>query len=338
LIQLLHKKRTFVSAPVGSDAPGGFAGREYVLGRAVCHFRQFDLSGTPSREIRSVLRLRLEQWLPFPEAAYDIALQDGVAMVWAWDAALLGQAAGGIAESRLYPAMERDGLRLVQCAAGVEGQLWKGGALRFSRWWPAPPSESQWVQFQRAAGQPPVPAVPVVGRYTMQTRPWGKGYRIDGLQSVPGERLAWFGVVGLAAFLAGWQGLTNYRLSSETEALVEQQHRYGEQVERLLQAKEQTMADLDLLRGQSALRPPHTQLELLNGVLGQFPPPRTVEFEGWHYTPGHLEVILSGESLDPRALVSAFEKVAWAENVTAQKDTAPGSMKVAMDLRGEVGS
>ena len=90
----------------------------------------------------------------------------------------------------LLHAAGTDGLRLVRCIEGVEGQCWAAGHLRASRWWRDEPSDTDWQAFCRAVQQPDV-ALPAA-----EELPWQRPVRpISGLEDLgqparPGA-LAW---------------------------------------------------------------------------------------------------------------------------------------------------
>ena len=60
-------------------------------------------------------------------------------------------------ETAMQPRLTQ-GLRHVRTLDGSEAQWWGDGLMLASRWWPKPPSESEWRQFRRAASIPPAAA------------------------------------------------------------------------------------------------------------------------------------------------------------------------------------
>ncbi len=76
--------------------------------------------------------------------------------VWTWS----GDGDGG-GEGALYKPSEipeplayepmQEGARVIRCIEGYEGQIWSGGAMVASRWWPEAPSEQDWILFLRHA-------------------------------------------------------------------------------------------------------------------------------------------------------------------------------------------
>ncbi|MBB4212083.1 hypothetical protein EV659_10857 [Rhodothalassium salexigens DSM 2132] len=169
-----HFRRFFrpsVSALIGDgrldlvEAGGWFGRRLVVLPRARCQF-QFIPGDHRSARARQALRLKLHYRAPFETLGLHMAPDASGTAVWTWDQAAvdaaLGRAGEGegdatgadlIPESALM-ASGRDatGARLVRCLDGVEGQVWRDGALRVSRWWRALPTPGDWQAFLKAAG------------------------------------------------------------------------------------------------------------------------------------------------------------------------------------------
>jgi hypothetical protein len=103
----------------------------------------------------------VRKWSPFPASQFAAHWVGHRACVYAWDsdAAAAAIAAAGENPSRcsvwpetfFRPRME-DGIRLARMCDGVEGQVWKGGLLTATRWWPTSPAPRDWAIFLRAAG------------------------------------------------------------------------------------------------------------------------------------------------------------------------------------------
>ena len=106
---------------------------------------------------------QVQQELGF-RAPRSLVIPDGKtgkqAGVWSWETAMPE------ADTNLDPALLRglttfpeslarkgleEGTRLVRCIDGIEGEIWSGGFLLASRWWPAEPTEDEWHYFLRSA-------------------------------------------------------------------------------------------------------------------------------------------------------------------------------------------
>ena len=133
-----------------------------LISRRSCVFRRAALTGR-TRAARMAAALKAEQELQFASPRSYVAMDmDGAnrAGVWTWDTGA-GEARSGKEKAlragvgALPETVAREGLdqgvRLVRCLEGVEGEVWSDGALVASRWWPEPPSPQEWSLFVRSA-------------------------------------------------------------------------------------------------------------------------------------------------------------------------------------------
>lgn len=135
--------------PVSLHAPKLWGQKLYVVPRAQCAFRRLTLKG-PSRVALKAAYLKArnngldahDKFLIVPDINGENAGQWGFV-----DA--LNFIGGAIPESLVYSPI-KDGLRLVKCLEGVEGQCWHRGDLIASRWWGQEPTQSQWQSFVRS--------------------------------------------------------------------------------------------------------------------------------------------------------------------------------------------
>lgn len=127
----------------------------FVVPRAQCSFRRMDLNSRGRHAVQAVRLRALKEMLPHEDTIRIVKDHHGLgAGVWSFGYQdMCGAAmanARAIPESLIYQSME-DGVRLVSCLDGVEGQIWKDSSLVASRWWPSAPSVRQWQIFLRAA-------------------------------------------------------------------------------------------------------------------------------------------------------------------------------------------
>jgi hypothetical protein len=200
----------------------GIARAPIVLSRALYRVRLFDLSAVRPVERLQALRLQLAAWSPFENAEYLVGMHGSEALVFGWDQEPIarslgaqGWAAGGrqLCPETLLRVPVSSGLRVQACLDGWEGQVWKGGLLMHSQWWPVRPDEGDWRSFLRtrvaqewrdqAAPSQPVP---------WTSRPWLSCRSPDELDlrsKGPERTIGWAVVCGLA-IAAGFQfhGLT----------------------------------------------------------------------------------------------------------------------------------
>lgn len=185
-----------------------------MVARSVSRYRFFDLSAVPAAEQLAALRGQLAAWQPFEHARYWVQWQAGRAGVHAVSADLLADLPARATvwpEASLNAALP-DGLRLVACVEGFEGQSWREGLLRTSQWWPALPSGDEWTMFVRASGSAPVP------RPEPQTPQWAPPrLRVQPLERLSQSVLAPARTLVGACFLV-LLGLTAYTAHAGWEA------------------------------------------------------------------------------------------------------------------------
>jgi hypothetical protein len=147
----------------------------------LCGFRVFQPPNAARATLKDFAAVKAREWAPFAEAAYHLHLTDDAVRIWTWDAARVRDAmsAMGVDPGRVTVLPETalyergaDGLHLIECVEGFEGQFWADGELTASRWWPAPPSPVQWIDFQRVGGVQPFGDAPPVEAPVWRRRPW----------------------------------------------------------------------------------------------------------------------------------------------------------------------
>ncbi|MEM6536635.1 MAG: hypothetical protein AAF668_02770 [Pseudomonadota bacterium] len=145
--------------PKHSVLRDGLLPKTLVIPRERLNFRRIKINGGVT-QIHRAERLRLSQELDKPDLKTRLVLDganEGFASLWAWSADEVSPfdeqilPVRVVPEPLLYPGI-RSGRRLVECIEGFEGQVWDGGALSQSRWWPDLPTLSEWQMFMRSAG------------------------------------------------------------------------------------------------------------------------------------------------------------------------------------------
>ena len=293
-----------------------------------------------------MLRNLILAWAPFDDADHFIVTQAGSAMVWAWDrglvaALLVGAAAPTdarcVPEALLAAPPSEDAMRLVQVLEGVEGQHWRKGALRSSRWWPDTPEPGEWARWVRSADADlPTGAgdvLPAV-QATAWRQPWADGVGLDALMSST-SRLE---QVALGAALAGLVGLSSAQLHqgwtayAEHRDLVVERDRLAAQVAPVLSARDRALVlsgTADVIARQLSAPAP---LEVLEHMAQRLPAPGAVlkEFE---LTGQRLRIALEvAPDLARTALVGALQASGWFVQVNEVRDVS-GRGWVGFDMQ-----
>lgn len=132
-------------------------GTEYILSRRLCSFRSKSIEGRKlSQELVRAFILETSSASSHLNPGAFATVTGSTLNVWTWDR---NDLAGFLPPSACRQAVPEtlyhrpvEGFALRKCIEGVEGQWWQRGALVASRWWPEPPSPSEWALFQRGAG------------------------------------------------------------------------------------------------------------------------------------------------------------------------------------------
>lgn len=128
-----------------------------VLARSLLRYRCLSVAGLATADRNKALQAQLLAWQPFPDSLYLVDMLGDQAQVFALDRQQLTQLERS--EVPLWPESllreaQPDGVVLLKCLEGFEGQAWRGGVLNTSRWWPHLPGEMEWLAFVRQCRLP----------------------------------------------------------------------------------------------------------------------------------------------------------------------------------------
>src|SRR3984893_10248101 len=123
-----------------TEGPATVRGRPYcVVSRALCVFRVFRLPDTSRTDLKGFAAIKAREWAPYAEVGFHTHLTRDAARIWVWDAGRVRDAmlSTGVKPGRVaalpevaFLARASDGLHLVTCLEGVEGQSWSQGELQ----------------------------------------------------------------------------------------------------------------------------------------------------------------------------------------------------------------
>lgn len=229
--QLLHE--SVQAVPAGQPAS-----HSVLLARSRCRLKWFRLASVPAGERMAALQMQAQSWQPFDESSclYSVVGDEGV--ILAWDAAaasaLLRQAELDPERTQLIPETllrkpDEDGVHLIACIEGVEGQVWREGLLRSSRWWPSMPSAEEWALFLHASACAAAP-LPEPARLPWLGKPWLAMQRLGEAQAAGAEaRIVAIGALALAlcAGFVGRQAFDVWQQVNEREQAIAQLRESG---------------------------------------------------------------------------------------------------------------
>lgn len=318
-------------------------GRRYwVVSRSLCGFRLFRLANVGRNELRDAAALKAREWAPYAETGYHLHLTGEAARIWVWDAARVRDAmqALGVRPGRItvlpetaLQARREDGLHLVGCLEGVEGQFWAEGELKASRWWAEAPTPDQWLEFVRATGMVvhALPEVPLPEQPVWGSRAWsnsGAGLELE-------RRGREAALAGAALVLAAYAYLGG-SLVGDARSLAEVDNRLGETQHRaapVIADREQALANLDYLSGFAKLDPYPSQLTVLARIAENLPSNGS-QLAAWSYQAGDLQftVFSPASSLDILFYVKTYSSVPGFTDVAAERAEGPRSLRVKLHL------
>jgi hypothetical protein len=326
-----------------TERPTTWRGRRFwLVSRSLCAFRLFQLANVGRNELKDAAALKAREWAPYEDPGYHLHLTGEAARIWVWDAARVRGAmqAIGVRPGRIavlpetaIQARHEDGLHLVECLEGVEGQFWAEGELKASRWWPNAPSPEQWLEFVRATGVVvhTLPEVPPLEEPVWRSRAWtnsGTGLELERR----GREVA---LAGGALMLAAYAYLGG-SLVRDARSFAEIDNRLGEAQRRaapVIADREQALANLDYLSGFAKLDPYPSQLTVLARVAENLPSNGS-QLAAWSYQAGDLQftVFSPASSLDILFYVKTYSSVPGFTDVAAERAEGPRSLRVKLHL------
>lgn len=318
---------------------------QWVLSRPLCRFHCFDLKDVPKARRAQALQLQIQQRSPFAATGQYVVWGRDDASVWIWDAdhlvadlqaeKLPPRRVTVIPETLLHPAAA-SGSRLVSCLDGVEGQIWQGGFLSCSRWWPDVPSEADWLNFQRDAGIAPQEqraAIPPPLAQPWIARPWARSAHAarGANQTLPYETWLVGSVLLLMSGYTSWYGI---QLAKAHEAIAQRKNELKlaeENARPMLAARQQA---LDALARIQALQAANLYPDTL-ALMAQVAKRMTKEgayLKEWDYQNGKLKFTMaSTNKLSSSFVVKELQNSGWFSGVQALPSNDPTSLTLTME-------
>lgn len=323
----------------------GFGKASWVLARALCHFRLVDLSQVPLRARAQALPLQIAQFSPYPSTGHHAVWQDGRALVWYWDQAMVlramaeagmtPQRARVLPESVLY-APEAQGLRLINCLQGVEAQYWRNHQPVQSRWWKDIPDANEWLAFQRdlgLGGEIRRTDVPTPLNFELHDTPQLTSTAGGEVANWRDERVA-YALLALLLFVpTAWIGAGLIKLKLAQKNLAAAMSELESQAGPRLDAREQAQRAAARCQALYELDPYPGQLELMGRVADTLPKGATYLKE-WDFRDGKLKLVLVTQNnvISSSALVAALQKAGGFENVQVAPGNDPKVLSIDMDV------
>jgi hypothetical protein len=285
--------------------------------RSQLRYRRLEFPALNARQRAEAARIAVGRDA-LPGALSRVAWKGPVAHVWSWTPpanASARERTGWLPESLLRRPPANDGPRLVRQMEGFEGQIWRGGDLAASQWWPAPPPPAPWQRFLRSAGLglDGGDNVPMACEAAW-SQPWAR-LRGGNARSEQVESTVWRVVLVLVVSTLGWQWAA---LGAEREALhtlVRRTEQLRTAAMPLLDARERADTGRETMRRFGALQRGASDYSLMAAV--RAPLGEDARLLAWSRQGDQLKVKVQSKETDPRAFVRAYESVSVFGDVQA---------------------
>jgi len=333
---------------LGSVSPPdrGFGRSEWVLSRPLYRYARFELKSVPKPQRAQALELQIRQWTPFNKTGWYLLWDKENALVWAWDADRVESA---ILEGKLKPTSttvvpetllhqgQEQGVYLVACMEGIEGQVWSEHSLISSRWWPEPPSPGEWLNFQRDAGALPEhqsSEVPNPFPLHWQENPWARSAALG--------RSAMYGagieprvlpVIALCLFAGSmWYGAQLIKLQAAISDQGAALETLNLQAGSIVEARGQALEALSRIKTLQATDQYPDQLSLL-GKVAESLPKDGAYLKEWEFLNGKLKLQLaSSNKLVSSDTIKLFQSFGVFRNVQASPTNDPTTLALRMEV------
>ncbi|OAB56167.1 hypothetical protein AY599_28085 [Leptolyngbya valderiana BDU 20041] len=312
-------------------------GERVLLSRALCHYEVIAAPvGANTLKVAKAARMAARARTPVAEPQFCFDRLGDRLGVWSWPASAvssLDHFEGEVLPETMLHAPAQDGPRLAEVMDGVEGQVWRGGHLTASRWWPAAPTQRQWSDFLRASrcetGPVPAPTPPaLLDQPRSRPRMIERLERLTRASTKDIAALALLLLLAPTLFLAGqWA-----HLSLERAALRDELETLSAETSDIRQARQQAQDAASRLNRYAARlnhRHPSAVLAEVTDTAATF----NVEIETFEQTQRDVTADLRSEAAFPADdLVRRMEAIAFLSNVRIEPGQRTGDWTLTADL------
>ncbi len=287
----------------------------------------------------------VRKWSPFPSTQFAVHWVGHRACVYAWDGDTVTAAISEAGESPLRTSIwpetffrppMADGIRLARMSDGVEGQVWRGGLLAATRWWPTTPAARDWAIFLRAGGvdltQTAI-AVPAVEDSQILDQPWTvPSSQVTDLWSLlQNDRAAAIAAAVIAApflyYLAQALVLTigTMRIHATISDLTATN-------QSIRNDRAAAFANLENIEAHLALENMPSQFEALS-VAAALLRGSQVTIDEWNFDAGNLQLVIQADRpLEAPFFIEMFEKDDHFSSVSGTVGNQQRELRLSMQL------
>jgi hypothetical protein len=304
---------------------GGLFGQPIsIVPRAYSSFRRYRLRGTGKAAVKAVeVQAKHEARLGHDMFIVRKETNNEYASVWGFNSQYVS-GLRRLPESLCRKSMT-NGVRLVKCISGIEGQVWHESQLVASRWWHDQPSSENWDSFLRAAPielKPSDMAKPkvVTPEFRRDLSPFSMD--LDNLEQVLNPvRIGTF-VFCISLFFVSQFTIQNYRFRSHLFQIENQKANISKEANQILSKRRRAIANAKKLQKFETLEPKYSLIGALAAVATTFKG-QDVVLRDVRLRNGEVEFKLTGSALLRASdMVTELEKTASlsAVNVTGNRN------------------
>lgn len=317
---------------------------QWVLSRALCRYVRIGLKDVPPAQRGGALTLQIAQWSPYAQSGSHVVWHLDDALVWIWDASVVESAirdagldvrrVAVLPETLLHPE-PGDGLHLVACMEGYEGQYWNEGVLRHARWWPRVPDRREWQNFQRdasVAAELQQSELPPAGTIAWLDRPWAAAAS-TGAADDGRERTVLLAAAMLLAAPTLWYALGWWKYERSIADRGREMAAAEEKALPMLRARSEALdflAEVNRLHGIER----HPSQAVLMAKVAELLPKNGAFLREWEYVGGKLKfTVVSPDKIESSVYVKAFQdESSLFRDVQASLGADPVLITLAMEI------
>jgi hypothetical protein len=242
-----------------------------------------------------------------------------------------------IPETLLQPP-ENNGLRLIKCLEGVEGQYWRDAELIACRWWATVPDEQAWVSFQRDCSIPVAlqqTSTSLVQHPFLRT-PWASITRVrltDAEDEISLREIAFYAALILCfGLFSVYFCVGNYQISKALSQTHQQVVTIKKKAAAIFAAREEALNASSRLNAIYELNKYPEPLELMAAIAESLPKDGSFVRE-WEMTDGRLKLLISSPSnVVGTRFVEAFDKLHLFDEIKIIPNADPKLIEFSMAI------
>lgn len=305
-----------------------------IISRALCFYKNFQLSDLPDKERKTGLKLMIRRWSPFSDYQTWTIMHQDYAQVWIWDKEI-AQKVQIIPETLFQAPPEQASMRLISCLDGVEIQYWADKeTLLESHWWAEYPTQCQLQRFMLslpADAVQPQDLSPMT--IPLSDSPWNRNDSSGVLQWSQQNKLKLiYPAIALISYFAFSIGFNLYSRQQQYQQLDSQIDALTEKISPILAFRNSAQEDSYVVSELSAIMPEISQLTLMAEFSKLFDKKREVQIISWDYNNDRLITEFYIDHFQAQELVALIQQNTYFQDVRLDKNNKTNAIKAHIRL------